>query len=255
MATGSGDPFEQVDYSRLIDWDVRLAREWPFLAKVLSSARNARVLDLGCGTGEHSRFLASRGFEVLGVDASEAMLARARERTPGDNPRYVLGELIDVAAIADGEFGAAICLGNTLPHVASRADLDQVIRGVRARLLPGAPALFQLLNYDRIFAIRQRVLPVNVRPDQEGDLVLVRLMDLRRDGHVVFTPITLRYRPEVDPPVEVLTARSVWLRGWRRDEIEPLLRERGFDRIEICGTMEGDPFDAMASSDLVVVAR
>ena len=249
------DPFDCVDYSRLIDWHARLPREWPFLARVLSSVPSPKVLDLGCGTGEHSRLLASRGFEVTGIDASEAMLARAREPTAGENPRYVAGDIADVATLVAGGFGGAICLGNTLPHVATRADLERMVAGLRARLAPGAPLLTQLLNYDRIFAKKLRTLPVNVMPDEDGELVLVRLMDLRPDGHVIFTPATFRYRPEGDPPLELLSARSVWLRGWRLDELEPILRDHGFDRIETYGTMEGGPYDPRESGDLILVAR
>ncbi len=249
------DPFEGVDYSRLIDWDARLGREWPFLARVLSSAPTSRVLDLGCGTGEHGRMLASRGFEVVGVDQSEAMLARARERTTGDNPRYVAGDITAIDVLAPGDFGAALCLGNTVPHVTTRADLERLLRGLRDRLLPGAPALFQLLNYDRIFQKRQRSLPTNVRPDADGDLVLVRLMDPRPDGHVIFTPASLRYRPEGDPPLEILSARSVWLKGWRLGELDPLVRAAGFDRVDVYGTMEGGPYQPQESADLILVAR
>lgn len=49
------------------------------------------VVDLGCGTGIVSRLFAARGFEVVGVDPNEDMLARARERG-GDRVRYVRGE-------------------------------------------------------------------------------------------------------------------------------------------------------------------
>lgn len=249
------DPFALVDYSRLIDWDARLPREWPFLARVLSSAPSPKVIDLGCGTGEHSRLLASRGFEVTGIDASGAMLARARERTSGDNPRYVAGDIAEVAALLDGHFGGALCLGNTLPHLAARADLDCLVHGLRERLAPGAPILIQLLNYEKIFAKKQRTLPLTVMPDQDGELVLVRLMDLKPDGHVIFTPATFRYRPEGDPPLELLSARSVWLRGWRLDELGPILRSHGFDRLETYGTMEGGAYVPMESADLVLVAR
>jgi SAM-dependent methyltransferase len=38
----------------------------------------ASVLDLGCGTGNHSLPLAQRGYEVVGVDRSASMLALAR---------------------------------------------------------------------------------------------------------------------------------------------------------------------------------
>jgi len=41
-----------------------------------------RALDFGCGAGRSTRFLASLGFDVLGVDISEAMLRLARDRAP-----------------------------------------------------------------------------------------------------------------------------------------------------------------------------
>lgn len=42
-----------------------------------------RVLDVGCGTGENSLYLASRGLSVLGVDAAPAAVQRARAKATG----------------------------------------------------------------------------------------------------------------------------------------------------------------------------
>lgn len=47
------------------------------------------ALDFGCGAGRSSRFLEDLGFEVLGVDISEPMLARARERSPDGQYRLI----------------------------------------------------------------------------------------------------------------------------------------------------------------------
>jgi SAM-dependent methyltransferase len=53
-----------------------------------------RALDFGCGAGRSSRFLRDLGFDVVGVDISDAMLARARERDPGgDYRRIPVGDL------------------------------------------------------------------------------------------------------------------------------------------------------------------
>ncbi|MDE0098993.1 MAG: class I SAM-dependent methyltransferase [Truepera sp.] len=44
--------------------------------------KGGRILDLGCGTGNSTSPIFSRGFEVQGVDASAAMLAVAQEKLP-----------------------------------------------------------------------------------------------------------------------------------------------------------------------------
>ncbi len=251
----SDDPFSLIDYRRLIDWPKRMGREWPFFERVLAGAPERRLLDLGCGPGEHARLFVSKGFEVVGIDASEAQLAKAREQGESDRLRFVHGDIADVEALTDGAFGAAICVGNTLPSMADEATLARLAAGVRRRLLPGASWVIQILNYDRIQATRQRALPVNVLPDEDGELVFLRLMDPKPDGQVIFTPAMLRYRSDGDPPLELVSARNAKMRGWRLAELKPVLRAAGFDRIEALGGIDGAPFDAKASSDLVLVAR
>lgn len=48
-----------------------------------------RAVDFGCGAGRSTRFLRGLGFEVVGVDISEQMLARARDRDPRGDYRLV----------------------------------------------------------------------------------------------------------------------------------------------------------------------
>jgi cyclopropane fatty-acyl-phospholipid synthase-like methyltransferase len=65
----------------------------------------ARVLDLGCGTGTPiARYIVEKGFRVVGVDQSEKMLEIARLAVP--EAEFVHRDMIDVE-LADG-FGAAI---------------------------------------------------------------------------------------------------------------------------------------------------
>lgn len=248
------DPYSRVAYRRLIAWPQRIEREWPMLERVLRTGPSRRVLDLGCGPGEHARRLAAEGFEVVGLDASEAMLAQALEEPLPPNLSFVRGDLRDVPEATEGLFGGALCLGNTLPHLRAREDLLRMARGVREKLLPGAPILLQILNYDRIFASGERALPVNFRPNAEGEVAFVRLMTLHDDGGVTFFPLTLRLRPGNEAPVELMHAREVHLRGWRRAEVEEVLAAAGFQHLEVYGGFDEAPWQE-SSRDLVLVAR
>lgn len=249
------DPYSRVEYRRLIAWPARIEREWPMLSRVLASGPSRRVLDLGCGPGEHARRMAAEGFEVVGVDASGDMLAQAMSEPVPENLRFVRGDLREIGAVMEGSFGGAICLGNTLPHLLDRDDLLRMMRGLRERLLPGAPFLLQILNYDRVFALGERSLPINFRPDPEGELVFVRLMTPQEDGTVLFHPMTFLLRPGGEPPVQLHHVREVRLRGWKRVDMESALTEAGFASLEAFGGFDGAPWDAHESRDLILVAR
>jgi 2-polyprenyl-3-methyl-5-hydroxy-6-metoxy-1,4-benzoquinol methylase len=54
--------------------------ECDFFEKEIGNNKAARILDIGCGTGRHSIELAKRGYNVVGVDLSESLLQRAREK-------------------------------------------------------------------------------------------------------------------------------------------------------------------------------
>jgi glycine/sarcosine N-methyltransferase len=248
------DPYSRVDYRRLVAWPQRIEREWPFLSRALGDA--GRILDLGSGTGEHSRFLASKGFEVTGIDSSPAMLAKATDTPLPPNLAFVDGDMTRVSDLVSGSFDGAICLGNSLPHVADRSSLMGMLTGLRRRLRAGAPFVLQVINYDKVHDTRQRSLPLNFRTDEgEGEIVFLRLMTPAPDGTVVFTPSTLRYRPDGDPPLEVVATRNVLLKGWRRAELEGALAEAGFADRQVFGTVGDVPWDATQSPDTVIVAR
>jgi ubiquinone/menaquinone biosynthesis C-methylase UbiE len=101
------------------------------------AARGARVLELGCGTGEDARAmgrLVGPGGRVVGLDASEGLLALARERTgPEDGP--VEWVRADAAALpfAEDSFDA-VRIERVLQHV---EDPQAVIAEAARVLCPG----------------------------------------------------------------------------------------------------------------------
>ncbi|MDA0172439.1 class I SAM-dependent methyltransferase [Solirubrobacter taibaiensis] len=80
--------------------------EQPALRALLPPVAGRRVLDAGCGAGRHSAWLAEQGAEVVGLDASPEMLARARARVPGGT--FAVADLGEPLALEDGAFDIVV---------------------------------------------------------------------------------------------------------------------------------------------------
>jgi SAM-dependent methyltransferase len=254
-AEDPADPFSRASYRSLVAWPARLKREGPLLERAFSELPDRSVADLGCGTGEHSRLLAARGLRVAGLDISASMLESARDEPVPANLSFHLGDLKEADRVLGPGFGGALCLGNTLAFLLTEPELKGALAAVARLLLPRGRLLFQVLNYERIRARGERHLPLNLSDAAGETIVFLRLMDLREAGGVLFFPTTLRFRPDAEPPVEVVRTRRVPLRGWTHGEVLPFLEEAGFGVVGLFGDMEGGPFDPRESRDLVVLAQ
>lgn len=255
----SEDRYAKIDYRNLFDWDARLSREWPMLESLLRDAPSRKVLDLGAGTGEHARFIASKGFDVTGVDFSSAMIEKAI--AAGDQAgrvRFLQGDMSALPDAAGDGYALVMCVGNALPHLGSEANLDSMARDVRKRLAPGGAILMQLLNYGRIEAKKERSLPLTFRPDPadpSATIVFLRILEPQPNGRIVFIPSVLRIHSEREEPVEVVTTQRVDVRAWKRSEIESIFRDAGFTTFEAWGSYTREPFNDVESRDLILIAR
>jgi ubiquinone/menaquinone biosynthesis C-methylase UbiE len=93
-------------------------------------------LELGCGTGEFSRRLASLARKVVALDVSAEMIRVARSRSAGQsNIEYVVGDMMTLP-LEQGGFDCVVSL-NTLHHT----DTVQALRAMRGALSPGGTLL------------------------------------------------------------------------------------------------------------------
>ncbi len=98
------------------------------------------VLDLCCGTGLLASELIARGYEVVGVDASEAMLTRARKRL---GPDAALSRMTLPDLTLEGVFDAVVCTFDGLNYL-TPDELRLTMAAVADRLRPGGWVVFDL---------------------------------------------------------------------------------------------------------------
>lgn len=92
------------------------ALEEPIVHERLGSVRGLTVLDLGCGTGRHTLWLANAGAIVTAVDFSEGMLAQAHCRLGAGAIRFVVHDILNRLPFEDGFFDRVVS-GLVLEHI------------------------------------------------------------------------------------------------------------------------------------------
>ena len=91
------------------------------------------ILDLGCGTAPHARFFAPPSYEYVGIDASCAMLQKAREYNPD---LMFLRMRIEMLAFQDQQFDGFWSFA-ALPHI-PRNKIEAVFQEIVRVTKPGA---------------------------------------------------------------------------------------------------------------------
>ena len=202
----------------------------------------ARVLDIGCGTGDYCGRLASQGYETLGIDLDQWMVERARKRYPASKFEILGMEQINALA---GAFGAAYCIGNVGSHLALHRWSD-FLWTLREHLTTEATWVVQTVNWDFVLGRESYEFPDVAVPGTE--LVFRRSYPEISEDKVVFqTRLSDGERTVFEGATDLYPARAADYIG--------VHRESGFEFIEHKGSFSGAEFDPGEMSPSVMVFR
>ncbi len=144
---------------------LRVLRRFEFIAQGVQMKAGMRVLEVGCGTGLFTEMFSRTGAQILAVDISPELLAKARARgLPEDKVRFMEKPFEDCDV--DGPFDAII--GSSVLH---HLDVKAALSRIYTLLKPGGIMSFaepNMLN-PQVFAERKfRSLPCfwYVSPDE-----------------------------------------------------------------------------------------
>ena len=130
------------------------------------------ILDLCCGTGNHSIPLARRGYKIHGVDFSEYMLAHAVEKMQKESiqspPVFSLGDVRNVDL--EKQFDAVLMMFAVLGYQLTNADVLATLNTVRKHLKPGGLFIFDVWYGPAVLAIRPSDR-VKIIPTPNGQII------------------------------------------------------------------------------------
>lgn len=165
-----------------------LELEQPIVREILDGLPRGIALDVACGTGRHAAYLASLGHEVIGVDSSPEMLARAREKVP--EARFHEGDFHDLP-LDDRSVDVVVC-AFALTHV---VELEEVLRELVRVLRPNG----HLVTSDtRGLAGGVGLPPVKAAPDGRSGYIPTYVR-LASDYLAVALPLGLQVRRCEEP--------------------------------------------------------
>jgi len=201
----------------------------------------AMILDLGCGPGRHALEFARRGFRVTGVDRTRHYLDKARAAAEAESLEIEFIESDMRNFVRPDSFDAAINYFTAFGYFDDPEDDLKVVRNVCASLKPGGRLLIDVAGKE-IIAARYQARGW----DRHGDTIVLeerRLFDgwKRLESRWTMIRGTERYES------------SVILRLYSGAELENVLRQAGFTRIELYGRLNGSPYD-QAAERLIAVA-
>ena len=191
-------------------------------------AGSGPVLELAIGTGRLALPLAERGLEVHGIDASEGMVAKLRDKPGGDRIPVMMGDFADVGV--EGSYALIFVGFNTFFALQSQDDQVRCFANAAARLADGGlfvvEAFFpDLARFDRGQRTQAatvelgRVLLEASRHDPVEQRVVSQHVVLTEAGTKLY-PISIRYAfpSELDLMARLagLQLRDRW-GSWRKD--------------------------------------
>jgi malonyl-CoA O-methyltransferase len=99
------------DWSQTYDTDRNLTRDLDrqIMLGTLAELRFNSILEIGCGTGKNTTFLAQVGERVHALDFSEGMIAKAREKVKAENVSFSIADLRQRWPCEDSAYNLIVC--------------------------------------------------------------------------------------------------------------------------------------------------
>jgi len=204
----------------------------------------ARVLELGVGTGRLALPMAEADLQVIGIDSSEAMLAKLAGRDIDGRVESILADMVD--DLPDGPFDAVLIAYNTIFNLIGDGEQQRLFQQVAVRLEPHGAFVVEAFVPDfgpgdgasevgvRSMAVDHVVLSVSInRPEEQ--LAEGQFVQFSASGGVQLRPWSIRWSTPA--------------------QLDAMAATAGLQLDERMGDMSGAPFTDVSSRHVSIYRR
>lgn len=205
-----------------------------FLSTILPY-NGAKVMDVGCATGELTFALTRFGFPVWAFDFDGEMIEMA-QNAKSEETMFPVFEQLDMRLIGqhypESFFDTIICFGNTLVHLLNDEDIRQFLLAAHKVLSVDGTLTIQILNYQYILENQIQSLP----PIDNEHVTFDRKYEFgNNEGLIDFnTQLTIKSTGQV-------IKNTVKLYPISQEKLQELLEETGFETMKYYGNFASEP--------------
>jgi SAM-dependent methyltransferase len=208
-------------------------------------------LDIACGTGRVALAMAGEGYDAVGLDASEAMLALARKKA-GKRIELIKGDMrcFDLGR----QFGLAAITLNSFMHLTETDDQSSALECLARHVASGGRAVVSTINpYSvSLHDVEAKLIHEFTKWDAEAGSWVTKLSARDVDTVEQIEHVTYFYDEVKAGNLERLVT-TLDFRYTYRYELELLLRQAGLAPIAVYGSYDLDAYE-ISSPALIIVA-
>ena len=205
--------------------------ECDFIEQEIGFNKSLKILDVGCGTGRHSIELSKRGYNLTGIDLSDSLLEKAREKAEKQNLTIVFlkHDARNLPFINEYDLAIMLCEG-AFPLMETDEMNYEILRNVTKSLKQHGKIIFTTLN--GLFPLYHSVEKFHASTSEEGNATYrSNTFDL-----MTFRDHNITEFEDDDGNKKELKCNE---RYYVPSEITWLLKSLGYNKIEIFGAKLG----------------